>query len=324
MSISIIIPTYNRSKALITTLNAYKKQSVPCYCFEVIIIDDGSDIKVADCIKKRSYNFKIHIIRQKHSGPAAARNLGFKKAKKQIILFTGDDMVPERDFLKHHIETHKTHKKKTIAVLGKIIWPPKKKITPFMRYVTEIGGQQFSYFKIKKKYLNDYNFFYSSNISLKRDYLKKTKELFNTAFLKPAFEDIELGYRLVKKHALCIVYDDRAIAYHNHKINLPDFYKRNFDVGYALMFFCSLHPGVMQARIEGFTGLYLDYSSAMPKTLLKQYNQLKKKEITAKTLRSKEKIQKKMHDLFSYALVLALLSGMTYFLRIKKVRQCCI
>lgn len=82
MKISVVIPTFNRSKFVLNTLEALHKQTLTDDEMEVIVVDDGSidntaritDDWIANCPRK---NF--HLISMKvNSGRAAACDTGYR------------------------------------------------------------------------------------------------------------------------------------------------------------------------------------------------------------------------------------------------------
>jgi len=109
MKISVIIPTYNEEKDIEDCLKSLKFQSIKN--IEIIIVDDGSTdntIKIAE-----KYNIKI--LKQNHQGPGAARNLGAKNSKREILIFIDADMTFDKDYLKNLIKPILKHKTKKIV-----------------------------------------------------------------------------------------------------------------------------------------------------------------------------------------------------------------
>lgn len=97
--ISVIIPTYNEKEVLKECVESLGAQSLND--FEIIVIDDGSrdgTLEILKNLKRSLQNFKFE--RQGHLGPGAARNLGAKKAKGDILVFVDADMTFDKDFLK--------------------------------------------------------------------------------------------------------------------------------------------------------------------------------------------------------------------------------
>jgi glycosyltransferase involved in cell wall biosynthesis len=88
-SVSVIIPTYNRSAFLKSALESVTSQSYPIK--EILVIDDGSTDQT---VENLTPNFKsVIFIRQENQGVSAARNTGIKKATGEwIALLDSDDL----------------------------------------------------------------------------------------------------------------------------------------------------------------------------------------------------------------------------------------
>lgn len=245
--LSVVIPTYNRIDALVKTLDSYKSQTILKETpFEVVIVDDGSTDGTEKTIKKIKSLYPFNIIyrkKEKNQGPASARNLGIKLAKGHLILITGDDVIATPSLFEEHLDIHK--RANNIAVLGYTPWHQEIEITEFMKYIL-IRGHQFDYKKLKNQGFCDYGKFYTSNISLRKEWLKE--ELFDENFPGAAFEDVELGYRLTKK-GLKIVFNKKAKAYHYHHIKEEEFYQKSRYSGRATVLMYKKHPEMKNMRI---------------------------------------------------------------------------
>lgn len=222
MFFSVVIPTYNRAQILKETLESLFNQSVDILDYEVIVVNDGSTDKtdqVAAAFKKKYKNFKY--LKQRNQGQGVARNTGLKEAKGKVVVLIGDDIIPTQDFLFEHQKFHYMHEEENAAVLGFTAWHPKLKVNNFMKWLVngssilgKFGGHQFAYEKLRGKELADYNFFYTSNISIKKSLLEKYP--FDPAFSGYGWEDIELGYRLEQEAGLKLYYNSWAVGYHDH------------------------------------------------------------------------------------------------------------
>ncbi|MCA6220862.1 glycosyltransferase [Photorhabdus antumapuensis] len=62
MTLSIIIPSYNKKESLMSLLSLLNKQSADFSDFEVIVVDDGSSDETCLAVTKRVYNYKLKYI----------------------------------------------------------------------------------------------------------------------------------------------------------------------------------------------------------------------------------------------------------------------
>ena len=88
MSISVIIPTYNRGPAVQKTLDSILAQTLAP--LEIIVVDDGSTDETPAWIEAH-YGEAVRVIRQPNGGVARARNRGLELARGQYIAFCDHD-----------------------------------------------------------------------------------------------------------------------------------------------------------------------------------------------------------------------------------------
>lgn len=239
--LSIIIPTYNRADKLEKCLRALRAQSLASESFEVLVVDDGSTDSTPQLLKKWAGKWKnLKYLHQKNAGQGNARNKALKEARGQVVLFIGDDIYPQEGFLAKHVEFHQEHPEKEYACLGLTEWDPTQEITPFMEWLTH-GGPQFAYHKLQAEEEASFWYFYTSNISLKKELL--LKDSFDPDFKAYGWEDIELGYRLTQK-GLKLIYKPEALAYHDHFMEEASLKKRMFGVGETARLFQKKQPAV--------------------------------------------------------------------------------
>lgn len=87
---SIVIPVYNDWGSLEDCLRSLDQQAGHLG-FEVVIIDDGSQVLAPESVRQFGTRFPLTITRQPHAGIAAARNLGIRKSKGTTLVFTDAD-----------------------------------------------------------------------------------------------------------------------------------------------------------------------------------------------------------------------------------------
>lgn len=250
---SIVIPTFERPDTLFRVLDALGRQeSAPE--FEVVVVDDGSRDQTPDRLREYRPSYPFRTFRQRNAGPASARNRGVEEARGDLVLFLGDDTVPEPALVSVHARAHGEPRPVPVAVLGYTTWPRETRVSPFLHHINEYG-LQFGYGLIADTEAVPFNFFYTSNISLPRRLLSDAG-LFDTTFPHAAWEDIEIAYRLTTQ-GMKILFRPEAVARHYHDITFASFRRRQEKSGEAAAIFFEKHPelgdflGVPQALQRG-------------------------------------------------------------------------
>jgi glycosyltransferase involved in cell wall biosynthesis len=87
MTVSVVIPCYNRASILGRSLRSALAQTV--VPDEIIVVDDGSRDGSADVA--RSFGDRVRVIEQPNAGAAAARNRGIVAARGDWIAFLDSD-----------------------------------------------------------------------------------------------------------------------------------------------------------------------------------------------------------------------------------------
>jgi GT2 family glycosyltransferase/SAM-dependent methyltransferase len=184
------------------TLDALQHQTVTG--FKVVVVVDGTDQGVPDLAPAR-------VVIQEHGGPGAARNTGARASDSTLLLFLGDDMIPETGFVGAHLDAHRRHPEAEVAVLGSIRTHPEVPSDRVMRWL-EWSDSQFAFTGITDDDAG-YGRFYSSNVSLKRGFFFEA-DGFDEDFLFD-YEDLDLGRRLHER-GLHLLYEPAAITWHHH------------------------------------------------------------------------------------------------------------
>lgn len=94
MSVSVIIPTYNRASVLPRAIDSVLEQSSPPG--EIIVVDDGSTDDTKAIIE---HNYpQVKYIHQENKGVSTARNVGIEAARYEWIalLDSDDEWLPEK------------------------------------------------------------------------------------------------------------------------------------------------------------------------------------------------------------------------------------
>ena len=86
-AVSIVIPTYNRSRMIVRSLESVLASVSPED--EVIVVDDGSTDDTASVLKP--YLDRIHYVATPNGGVGTARNCGMARATRPLIAFNDSD-----------------------------------------------------------------------------------------------------------------------------------------------------------------------------------------------------------------------------------------
>jgi glycosyltransferase involved in cell wall biosynthesis len=239
-SIGVVIPTYNRIDTLLTCLLHLESQTWKD--FEVVVVDDGSTDSTPQAMTEYQARspFPIRYITQSNSGPATARNRAVKELNSANCLFLGDDIFASPDLVRLHAEHHQSHPEMKAAAVGLTRWSQKgQTVTPFMRWL-DTDGEQFSYGELLKGVPASWKHFYTSNLSLKTEQLRRNP--FDERFRKAAMEDAELGYRLSVANELEISFLPDAVAEHLHPTSFRQTCRRMIGVGASAYLFGKIWP----------------------------------------------------------------------------------
>jgi glycosyltransferase involved in cell wall biosynthesis len=271
LNISIIIPTYGRQENLRLVLESLLKDSGLADGDEIIVVDDGSPLDASQAFGSLPLkNSPLKFVRFGwNKGPAAARNEGLRHATGDIVIFTGDDMIPAAGFAEAHRRAHQKEPDPAYAVIGNVKNHRDIPYTAFMRHVLEVGCQQFSFSRLNgiRQQVGP-GMFYTCNLSVKREFILKNG-LFDEIFPNAVFEDVELGLRL-SASGMRLEYIPDICTFHRHSLNIRGFAKRQYLLGRSYFYASLKHPSLknifkdfdLPVLLENFNGDYLNKALA--------------------------------------------------------------
>lgn len=228
MNLSVVVPTYRRPDLLERCLAALAAQA-GAPPFEVVVVDDGSGDATTTVL--RSWESRLAGLRwfsqPANAGPAAARNRAIRAATGELVLFLDDDVEAAPDLVTTHLRLHADASgDPSLGVLGRVDWAPDLDVTPFMRWLDR-SGLQFAYETWLREGPIDppHAAFYTANLSMHRALLDEVGG-FDERFPYPAWEDMELAWRLHREAGFRLEYRPAARAFHTRAIDLPTFRRR--------------------------------------------------------------------------------------------------
>lgn len=144
MRITVVIPTYGRPELLRKCLTALNSQTFDKSTYEVIVVSDGPDRKTADLVQSFSEEC-TYLLRflstDRKRGPAAARNLGWINSYAELIAFTDDDTVPDKNWLTNIWRNY--NQEEYAAFTGRVIVPVSSPPTDYERNVYNLETAEF-------------------------------------------------------------------------------------------------------------------------------------------------------------------------------------
>jgi glycosyltransferase involved in cell wall biosynthesis len=230
----VIIPVYNRPEEVDELLDSLTKQSYQD--FEVIIIEDGSDISSEQIVTDyRNTINRLTYERIPNGGPGPARNKGAAIAKGDwLIFFDSDCIIPQAYFqrLSEYLNTNeidafggpdRAHEKfNTIQ----------KAISYSMTSILTTGGirgSKSSAEKFKPR---------SFNLGIRRTVFDQLHGFSSLRF----GEDMDLSLRLEQAGFKSTLVSE-CWVYHKRRTKFKQFYKQVFNSGMARVVLGELHPG---------------------------------------------------------------------------------
>jgi glycosyltransferase involved in cell wall biosynthesis len=229
-SIDVVIPTYNRGAALRATVSRILASSTESLVrVDVIVVDDGSaepaDRILAGVAPPPGVSFRV--LRQPNSGPARARNAGFRVGIGEIVLFMDDDILPPPDLLRRHAVAHR--ERPGSVVCGFCEWLPPKSPGTLFRLLQRLGGER------QGPATSDYalvSIVASGQLSVERRLFPVTEGVYRDDLVTPAAEEYELSLRL-RRRGIPIFFAESMVAFHDSSVALVDVCRQQYKHGFG-------------------------------------------------------------------------------------------
>ncbi len=141
MDASIVVVSRDNLRLLERAIDSLTVQDFQKKSFEIILVDDGSDKDdYASFVKEKQKSFpNIRLVKQGKKGLSAGRNIGAKKANSIIIVYTDNDVIADKNWLKEMVKAF--NQPGVIGVEGKITTDSPRKL--FTHAPENLGGGKF-------------------------------------------------------------------------------------------------------------------------------------------------------------------------------------
>jgi glycosyltransferase involved in cell wall biosynthesis len=236
-SVSVILPTYNRSPVVERTIRHLACQTYPAEAVEVLVCDNSTD-DTPDVVKRVAgeVGTRVRLVSSNERLPAVKRNRGLAEAEGDLVLLLNDDVWLRPGALAAHAQAHVGHGG-PVAVLGHVEQSAQMPSTPFVDWY-----RPFAYDEIAGRRGHvPYRYFWSMHISLPRDVMLSRRLVFHEDWANIGHEDVELGYRWTRA-GYPIIYEPRAWGEHYHPHDLDSACRLQYSVGRGLRDLAVLIP----------------------------------------------------------------------------------
>lgn len=210
--VSIVIPCFNDGIYIKDAVDSALNQTFKD--FEIIIVDDGSNIETHNVLKTIVHS-KVKLIVQENKGLSAARNIGFEKAKGVYVLTLDADDVFEPSFLE-----------KAVVVLDS--YKDVGFVSCFVNSFTELNKP---FYKNEPKGGNIENFLFRNNAVGNSLYRKKCWELVGgyDEAMKKGYEDWEFHVAITKRGWRSYIIKEYLFNYRNKPNSMLKISNKNYE-----------------------------------------------------------------------------------------------
>jgi GT2 family glycosyltransferase len=225
---SVIVPTYERPQQLAVCLKFLAGLEYPRDQFEVIVVDDGSELPADNVVASFHDKFHVTLLSQSHSGPAAARNFGAARAKGRFLAFIDDDCAPAVDWLQklaaRFTETP------DCAIGGRTLNAlPDNQYSSTTQLIIDYLYAYYNSPSTQARFLT------SNNLAVTAEYFHLVGG-FDAGCRRAAAEDRELCDRWIRK-GYRMLYAREVLVYHAHPLTFHSFLCQHFNYGRGASYF---------------------------------------------------------------------------------------
>ena len=223
MKYSIIVPVFNRPDEVDELLESLLSQEEKD--FEVIIVEDGSQVPCKKVCDKYADRLDLHYYYKDNSGPGQSRNYGAERAKGDYLLILDSDVVLPKGYIRAVSE--ELNREPADAFGGpdcahESFTDTQKAISYSMTSFFTTGGIRGGKKKLDKFYPRSFN------MGIRRDVYQELG-----GFSKMRFgEDIDFSIRIFKAGKRCRLFPE-AWVWHKRRTDFRKFWKQVYNSGIA-------------------------------------------------------------------------------------------
>ena len=244
MKYSIIVPVFNRPDEVDELLESLCSQTLKD--FDVVIVEDGSQIPCKDVCDKYASILDLHYYFKDNSGPGQSRNFGVERAHGDYVIILDSDVVLPEGFIQAvddelKVDDTPSGTEQPIAAWGgpdashPSFTPVQKAISYSMTSFFTTGGIRGGKKKLDKFYPRSFN------MGIRRDVYQQLG-----GFSKMRFgEDIDFSYRIVEAGYQPRLFP-KAWVWHKRRTDFRKFFRQVYNSGIARINLEKRHPGTLK------------------------------------------------------------------------------
>jgi glycosyltransferase involved in cell wall biosynthesis len=194
--VSVVIPCYNYGRYLGEALESARRQSYPAV--EIIVVDDGSTDDTAKVAA--GYRPEVAYFHQENAGPAAARNVGARKATGIYLVYLDADDVLDPAYVERTVREFESARDPRLAFV----------YTQMTTFGRESTITTFPVFDVRPLLINNY---VHATAALRADVVRSNP--FDEA-LRAGLEDWDFFLRLCEQGFTGRLLDAPLLAYRRH------------------------------------------------------------------------------------------------------------
>ncbi|MFZ1429560.1 MAG: glycosyltransferase, partial [Geminicoccaceae bacterium] len=239
-TIAVIMPTYQRRNVIVGSVERLAEQRYGGD-YEVVVVVDGSTDGTAKALRALRLPLALRVTEQQNRGAAAARNIGARLARADILLFLDDDMAADPDLLGAHARAHIAG---ADAVVGHIPLHPESP-RGFLSRAVALWAEQ------RRERLSEpgarllLSDLLTGNLSVRRDLFERLGG-FDQRFTEGGSfgnEDLDFGVRLLESGAV-VTFSAAAVSWQRYVVSPAINLKQWREGGEADVRFARKHPSL--------------------------------------------------------------------------------
>lgn len=242
MRYSIIVPVFNRPDEVDELLESLSSQTLTD--FEVVIVEDGSQIPCKDVCDKYANILHLHYYYKENSGPGQSRNYGVERANGEYVLIVDSDAVAPAGFMQAIDDELKRQPSDAWGgpdAAHESFTDVQKAISYAMTSFFTTGGIRGGKKQLDKFYPRSFN------LGIRREVYLALGGFSKTRFSKMSLygEDIDFSIRIYKAGYSCRLFPE-AWVWHKRRTDFRKFWRQVYNSGYARINLWRMYPEALK------------------------------------------------------------------------------